>query len=237
MKGFKPLGIKCYGSIPHLSSSRLGEGDHHCSEGQERISTKSLRDGEDLVIVQEKMDGCNAGVCKVNSEIHAIQRSGYVCLSSPHIQYHYFDKWVKDRESIFHAILKEGERIVGEWLLMAVGTKYNIEHPNDLFVPFDIMTDNERLPYFEFKKRVDNALLTPNTVSVGASCSVSDALKLIGKFGAFGATERVEGAIWRVEHKGKIDFLTKHVRQNKIDGKYFANEDHGHIWNYPIEDI
>jgi len=36
----KPLGIKSYGSIPHLPGSRIGIGDHKCHEGQERIATK-----------------------------------------------------------------------------------------------------------------------------------------------------------------------------------------------------
>jgi hypothetical protein len=54
----KPLGQKAYGSIPHLPGSRLGEGDHHVSEGQAIIATKKARDKNDLIIVQEKLDGC-----------------------------------------------------------------------------------------------------------------------------------------------------------------------------------
>lgn len=35
----KPLGIKAYGSIPHLPGSRLGAGDHHLAIGQALIAT------------------------------------------------------------------------------------------------------------------------------------------------------------------------------------------------------
>ena len=33
--------------------------------------------------------------------------------------------------------------------------------------------------------------------------------------------EEVEGAVWRVEREGRVDFLAKYVRPDKIDGKYF----------------
>ena len=39
----KPLGRKAYGSIPHLSGSRLGPGDYHCHKGQEDICFKGVR--------------------------------------------------------------------------------------------------------------------------------------------------------------------------------------------------
>ena len=46
-KGYKPLGGKAYGSIPHLIGSRVGPGDHHCHEGQARIATEKVRDKHD----------------------------------------------------------------------------------------------------------------------------------------------------------------------------------------------
>ena len=72
----KPLGQKNYGSIPHMKHSRMGSGDHSCSEGQERIATKQARDYKDLVIVQEKLDGSNVGIAKVGGKIIALTRSG-----------------------------------------------------------------------------------------------------------------------------------------------------------------
>ena len=36
----KPLERKNYGSIPHLSNSKLGEGDYYVEKGMERILTE-----------------------------------------------------------------------------------------------------------------------------------------------------------------------------------------------------
>ena len=40
----KILGFKNYGSIPHLSNSKLGDGDHYINSGQEFILTQKPRD-------------------------------------------------------------------------------------------------------------------------------------------------------------------------------------------------
>ena len=86
----KPLGHKAYGSIPHLSKSRLGPGDHHCEKGQEIIATLKPRDRFDLVIVQEKLDGSNCAIAKIEGQIIALGRSGYLAETSPFEQHHYF---------------------------------------------------------------------------------------------------------------------------------------------------
>jgi hypothetical protein len=62
----KPLGIKNYGHIPHLRGSRMGVGDHTCHDGQSRIATAWVRDRHDEVIVQEKLDGSNVGVARLD---------------------------------------------------------------------------------------------------------------------------------------------------------------------------
>src|ERR1051325_5532570 len=133
----KPLGHKSYGSIPHLSMSKPGPGDYHCHEGQERIATVKTRDKHDIVIVQEKLDGGNVGVAKVNGEILAITRAGYMAYTSPYETHWVFEKWVMQNVKRFDALLNEGERVCGEWLYHAVGTRYNL--PHEPFVAFDIM--------------------------------------------------------------------------------------------------
>ena len=90
----KPLGRKSYGSIPHLPGSRVGPADHHCSEGQARIATEKKRDKHDIIIVQEKLDGSNVGVAKIEGDIVAITRSGYTAISSPYKQHHVFHYFV-----------------------------------------------------------------------------------------------------------------------------------------------
>ncbi len=91
----KPLGRKAYGSIPHLPNSRLGTGDHRISDGIAKIATEKTRDSKDLVIVQEKLDGSNVAVAKLDDHrIVALGRSGYLAESSPYLQHQIFSDWV-----------------------------------------------------------------------------------------------------------------------------------------------
>ena len=38
--------------------------------------------------------------------------------------------------------------------------------------------------------------------------------------GHHGGLHPAEGVVWRVERRGKVDFLAKWVRPNKVDGRY-----------------
>ena len=78
----KPLNRKNYGSIAHLSNSKLGEGDHYIDPGQERILTETKRDRHDAILVFEKYDGSNVGVAKKGRHVFALTRSGYEATSS-----------------------------------------------------------------------------------------------------------------------------------------------------------
>ena len=229
----KPLGKKAYGSIPHLPGSRLGVGDYHISEGQAKIATEKKRDRHDLIIVQEKLDGSNVCVAKIKDEIIALTRAGYLATSSPFQQHRFFAFWVKENESRFNHLLKEGERICGEWLALAHGTRYKLSH--EAFVAFDIMQGVQRVNYKTFKNRIKELdFVEPKLVSLGEPFSVEAMLKEI-KISGHGAIDEVEGAVWRVERRGEVDFLTKFVRHDKQDGKYF-NEitGKGDIWNIDV---
>ncbi len=215
----KPLGKKAYGSIPHLPGSRVGPGDYHIHEGQAIIATQKKRDKHDIIIVQEKLDGSNVAVAKVNGEIVALTRSGYLASSSQYDQHLFFDLWVKENEYRFNSLLKEGERLCGEWLVLAHGTRYNLQH--EPFVSFDLMTGTKRLTFSEFTERVKKYnFITPYVLSMGEPRSISSMLEMI-KDSGHGAIDDVEGAVWRIERKGVVDFLTKFVRPDKQDGKYF----------------
>lgn len=230
MNDKKPLGRKNYGSIPHLSQSRLGIGDHHCNAGQERIATVKTRNKNDEVFVQEKLDGSNVGVARIDDRIYPISRAGYHAISSPYEQHHHFDKWARDNQDRFLSVLNNGERIVGEWLMVAHGTKYKLIH--EPFVAFDIMTGANRITYDKFISRVCGVFVVPKLLWRGGSFSVSDAIAALGDNGFHGAMETPEGAIWRVETrkptgiKGEfvrsVSFLVKYVRPNKVDGKYLS---------------
>jgi hypothetical protein len=238
----KPLGVRNYGSIPHLSGSRLGPGDYCCNEGQEKICTEKARDKHDRIIVQEKLDGSNVGIAKINGVILALTRRGYLAHTSPYEQHHKFDEWVSANHDRFSALLVEGERIVGEWLLQAHGTRYSLSH--EPFVAFDIMRGSERVTYVELCERTAGHFVLPHTIHIGGPLSVVDAMSKLGELGFHGALDPIEGAMWRVERnvmidRGRgserrwiVDFLAKYVRPDKIDGKYLEDVSGlPNVWN------
>lgn len=232
----KPLGRKAYGSIPHLPGSRLGPGDHHIPEGQASICTKERRDAKDTIIVQEKMDGSCVAVALLNGEILALNRAGYLAESSPYKQHIYFASYVKEYESRFRSILEEGEWVVGEWLALAHGTRYDLTFrlQDNPFVPFDIFRNGERMLWRELKERVCLNFITPVLLGYGPPIPVDLAMQRHENThsGAY-PEDGVEGVIYRVEREGKVEFLAKWVRPDKIDGKYFPEiSGKEEVWNW-----
>lgn len=234
MQSGKPLGRKAYGSIPHLPGSRTGPGDYTITEGQARIATVKTRDRHDTVIVQEKLDGSNVSVAKTKEfGIIPITRSGYTALSSPYEQHHLFHLWVYKNYKMFDDLLEEGERICGEWLAQAHGTRYELSHQP--FVPFDIFdTTNKRINFNSFKERViSTCMIWPQVLYIGNAIPIKDALSILKDHGYHGAIDKAEGLIYRVERNGIVDFLAKYVRPDKIDGKYLPEKNglNRPIWN------
>jgi len=238
----KPLNGKSYGSIAHLPGSRLGPGDHKCHDGQERIACQKLRDKHDEVIVQEKLDGSNVGVARIDGVIVALTRAGYVANTSQYVQHHKFFDWVAANEARFLRVLRDGERLCGEWLVQAHGTRYKLQH--EPFVVFDLMHGNNRMPYDDFLKRVEAGVFTvPHLLHRGEPLSIEAVMAMIGQYGFHGALDPVEGAMWRVERNKQInnnsservrvvDFLCKYVRPDKKDGSYLPSETNSEeVWN------
>jgi len=226
----KPFGHKNYGSIGHLPNSRLGVGDHCVTIGQARIATEKKRDKNDRIIVQEKLDGSNTGVGLLNGQLIPMGRAGYPAETSPHKQHHLFARWVNKNRNRFMDMLNEGERLVGEWLLQAHSTRYKLIH--EPFVAFDLMVGSERFIFDDFMDRVSGTFQTPHVIELYEPISTREALARLGEYGFHGAIDRVEGAVWRVERNQKVDFLTKYVRQDKEDGKYFPeNTGEEIMWN------
>ncbi len=228
----KPLRRKAYGSIPHLPNSRLGPGDHQCSPGQARIATEKRRDARDTVIVQEKLDGACTAVARLGDEVIPLGRSGHVADTSPHEHIQLFHRWVEEQWDRFYEVLEPGQRLVGEWLAMAHGTRYDL--PHGPFVAFDLMEDDRRLGHEATEAVCRRAgIPTPYLVHVGDALSVDDALAALGPHGHHGAVDPVEGAVWRVERAGKVDFLVKWVHPEKEDGAYFSElTGKPPVWNW-----
>jgi len=235
----KPLGRKSYGSIGHLPGSRLGPGDHHIHDGQSRAVLEALPKGDRLV-VQEKLDGSNVGVCKVDGKIIAINRAGWDCWSSPHEQHRMFAAWVQRNADRFDAILGEWERICGEWIALAHGTLYALKH--EPFVPFDVFTAaNERMVFTAFLERAHRArLVTPHVFHFqNVACPLSYVADAPSHHGAADGIK--EGVVYRWERDDRVLMLAKWVRPDKLDGNLLVGKkDAGmtatqETWNWRLE--
>lgn len=228
--GFKPLGRKTYGSIGHLPGSRLGPGDHAVTEGQARIVTEKVRDKHDRVIVTEKLDGSCCGVARVDGEVVALGRKGYLAETSRFEMHQRFAAWVKAREDWFMN-LAEGERVVGEWLAQAHGTVYRtLPSP---FVVFDIMRGTERAPWDQVESRCTDELPHVPVLADGGPISIPDAMVLAARSNFGEPDGGAEGVVYRVERKGKVDYLAKYVRPDKVDGRYLPElTGSDPVWNW-----
>jgi hypothetical protein len=232
----KPLGIKSYGSIGHLPGSRRGPGDHGVNDGQARICCEKTRDRHDRVIVTEKLDGSNVGVARIGYEIVPLVRAGYVATTSPFEQHHLFAAWVRARVILFQAVLLDGERLCGEWLALAHGTRYDLAGRSP-FALFDLMRVQERAPWDELMSRLD--AVTPEEIGIapmlsdGPPITLKVANRLLGERGHYGAQDPAEGFVYRVERKGAFDFMAKWVYPGKQDGRLLADIGGGEpVWNW-----
>ena len=216
----KPLNRKNYGSIPHLSNSKLGSGDYFITEGQEKILTANKRDKHDEIFVFEKYDGSNVGIAKKNGKIFPITRSGYIANTSPYEQHHLFYKWVLDRVDSFNDILKDGERLAGEWLIQAHGLKYEInQEPIVFFDHFD--SSNKRKSFDELSSL---GVELPRLLHRGDAIQVCELIDVLNqKTDAIKSDEFPEGMVYRVERKGVVDFLAKWVRPDFKTGQYIID--------------
>lgn len=238
----KPLGGKSYGHIPHFPGSRMGPGDHKCSPGQLRIATEKARDRHDRIIVQEKLDGSNVGVARIDGVIVPLTRAGYVADTSPYEQHWRFGEWVYANQDRFLAALQDGERLCGEWLMQAHGTRYNLAH--EPFVAFDLMAGQKRMTVYGLSERVmAHGFIVPQLIHVGGPLSIDEAMSRL-KTSGHGALDPVEGAVWRIERNAQInrsqserawvvDFLAKYVRPDKVDGCYLPEQNGCEpVWNW-----
>jgi len=238
MKRNKFMNGKAYGSIAHLSGSYVAAGDKYVPEGMNRIATIKKRDKHDNIIVQEKLDGSCMGIYKKDNQIYAISRTGYLAIDSPFMFQRRFTDWVHLREDLWMDMLQNGERLMGEWMAMTHGTRYNL--PGLPFMPFDIMKDKERIPHAEFAWRIFKyvTVYPPYLVNLGDAIDPLVAYEKMGN-GSAGAVDKPEGLVYRIERKGKIDFLAKWIRPDHQPGKYLVgisdvDKPRWNTWNDPL---
>ena len=228
-KPTKPLKGRNYGSIPHLSTSKLGFHDKFIEPGQESILLKKPRDKHDYFYVTEKLDGTNVGILKKNGKLIPLQRSGYRCLDSPYEQHKQFYKWALGggNNCKFKELLNEGERIVGEWIWQASGIHYKVNRRKALFTAFDIFnSDNTRKPYSAtymlcMQYNINRPrLLYSSSKKIDLDFCIdrlnqpvkSDITPVDGQL--------PEGLVLRCERNGQFDFMAKWVRPDYLPGRY-----------------
>jgi hypothetical protein len=222
----KPLGIKAYGSIPHLPGSRLGPGDRTINEGQARICLEKCHP-DYQVEVQVKLDGTCVSVARIDGKLVCLNRKGYDIDTSDNVNHWLFQDWVDENQRLF-SDLKEGERYVGEWLAQAHGTKYRLSQaPNGLppFVVFDKMIGHERLDFWW--------LASPPIQLHAKPLSTSEAWWRAVKWHHTLAQPGLpEGVIYRVTKRGKFCFIAKWVRPDFEPGCLTKTDPSEWIWNY-----
>lgn len=232
----KILPHKAYSSMPHLPGSRLGPSEKTIDDNKVAMLTQASRYPTDQVIVQEKLDGSCVCAYRKNDHIFALGRAGDLADESPNESRRLWAQWVADNEERFMRLLSNGERVVGEWLAMAHGTRYRLEH--EPFVLFDLFTkDNVALSLINILNQQAamgvEPFITPHLYHQGAPIAIPEIDNLIGRHGQHGATDPAEGAIWRLERDGRVLFRAKYVRANKVDGSLLEeNTQQGIVWNW-----
>jgi hypothetical protein len=235
----KPLSMKAYGHIGHLPGSRIGPGDHKVNDGQAAFCLEKCRK-TDRITVTEKLDGSCCAVAKLAGVgIVPLSRAGYRADTSPYRQHHLFAQWVYEHQDWFDLVLDEGERLVGEWMAQAHGTRYALR--GEPFRLFDIMRGHERTLWDDLAARLadfgDGWLDYPPLLHDGGALSIEDALAFLGEHGHAGAIDRAEGVVYRVEARRDngvwyCNYLAKFVWPDKVDGSYLPEMTGGEpVWN------
>ncbi len=236
---FRPLGGKAYGSIPHLPGSRTGPADRHLAPGLARLCTERTRGASDHVVVLEKLDGSCVAAARLGDTIVALGREGRLAASSPNDSRRLWAAWVAANAQRFLATLQPGERLIGEWLALAHGTRYTL--PHEPFVCFDLMRERERLPWHELVARTRaGGFVTPGLIHEGGALSIEAVMERLRGGGFHGAVDPVEGAVWRMERREgasmRVEFLAKYVRTDKVDGSLLPeNTGRPAVWNWRPE--
>lgn len=236
LSDFRPLGRKAYGSIPHLPGSRTGPADRHLSPALARLCTERTRDVNDCVVVLEKLDGSCVAAARVGDSVLALGREGRLAAQSPNDARRLWAAWVSENTERFLAVLQPGERLVGEWLALAHGTRYALKH--EPFVAFDLMRDAERLPWHALTERLGaGGFVTPGLLHEGGALGIDAAMERLQAGGFHGAVDPVEGAVWRLERREaagvRVEWLAKYVRPDKVDGSLLPeNTGRPAVWNW-----
>lgn len=188
-----------YPTIQHLPNSKMRDDDDSClNEREVEYLTKKTRLKDDVVIVTEKVDGCNVGVLRDGDSLIPLMRRGYEVSTSPHEFIRMFADFVRQNEYRFMSLLSDGERVCGEWMIKTHTIQYHMKH--EPFICFEIIRDKERVRYLDARKRLlDNGFVCAGLVHYGTAIPVNTAVEMLGD-GFHGAVGQPEGVVYRYEN-------------------------------------
>lgn len=206
-----------YGSISHLKGSKMiDDRDKLIGEQEEKWLTVARRNPlTDIVFITEKVDGMNVAVYKRNGKLYPINRFGYDVRTSSRLWQRMFARYVEDNADSLSELLDDGQRLCGEWMIKTHTIPYKLKTAP--FIVFDIIDDRaERMPYFEFRYRVENYGFTPAALIHAGTAMPTGTLyklyltkKLPSCHGA--AEGMAEGYVYKYESAGKYICSAKYV--------------------------
>lgn len=144
-----------YPRTPHLVGSRLQPGD----DDLEQVSLDEL-DGH-TVVVEEKLDGSNAGIWFTNDGELRLQSRGHVLRGGPsEWQFAPLKAWAARHRDELWSVLGDRYVCYGEWLFATHTIFY--DHLPDYFVEFDVW-DRQASAFLDTSRR--HELLAPLPVT------------------------------------------------------------------------
>ena len=220
---------RAYGRIPHLPGSAMSSDDIVADrELAELCLSRASR-----VRIEEKLDGSCVAVWATEDRLVATARSGNPCEESSLVQHRLFAHWAAAHASCFHRVLREGERVVGEWLALAHGTRYELQ--GEPFVALEIVgRDGVSTP--DARERLQRSgFVVPRIVHEGSPIPVSEVVARLEPSG-HGALDPVEGAVWKVWPADSSLARAKYVLKGKHVGCYLPENGKPPHWNWRPDD-
>lgn len=168
---------------------------------------------------------------RIGDRVLALGRAGDLAERSRNPARRLWARFVAEQHHRFLLVLNDGERLAGEWLALAHGTRYAL--PHEPFVAFDLLRGHARAPHAVLRERAARGgFTTAAVVHQGGPLPITGALELLRE-SRHGALDPIEGAVWRVERGERVDLVAKYVRWDKRDGCLLPEATQGPpLWNW-----
>jgi len=210
-----------YPRTPHLFGSKGTDDDKHLNEkeSQQFIADVSL-------IVEEKIDGTNAGIHFASNGELVLQCRGHLITKGMHPQYDLFKQWTAVKRSVIEERLEDRFILFGEWVYARHSVHYR-QLPH-YFFEFDIY-DKDEETFLSLERRMqllDGTGIATVPILHRGTIAREELTELIGasRFGSqfenplTGRTDDLmEGLYLRTEAAGIVTARAKFVRPEFVE--------------------